>query len=358
MSHSAAPSAVTVVTAGTEEMDRLADTYADIVLENLGRPYPYASHHVETSLEDRPSPRELHPAFYTSFDWHSCVHMTWLGVSLLEHGVSPDRDAALRRVLAANLTPENLAVEGAYLQANPSWERPYGWAWLVRLAATAITAEDAQVREWGAALEPLVDIVASLVADWTAKAEFPVRHGLHTNAAFGLGLMLDAFRALGRDRAAAVCEEAALRWFKDDAGWPGEWELSGQDFLSAGLSEADLMARVLDGGDFAAWFTRFLPDLAPGFRILAPFTVTDETDGYLAHLNGLNLSRAGQLIRISAALSASGSASGSSTEELCGVLDGAAAPLLEAGLAAVSTDEFMSSHWLASFAWDALASAR
>lgn len=118
------------------------------------------------------------------------------------------------------------------------------------------------------------------------------------------------------------------------------------------------MARVLDGGDFAAWFTRFLPDLAPGSRILAPFTVTDETDGYLAHLNGLNLSRAGQLIRISAALSDSGSASGSSTEELRGVLDGAAGPLLEAGLAAVSTDEFMSSHWLASFAWDALASAR
>ncbi|HET8880481.1 MAG TPA: DUF2891 family protein [Arthrobacter sp.] len=350
MSHAAAPSPVI---AGAEEMNRAADTYAAIVLENLGRPYPYASQHVETSLTDRPSPQELHPAFYTSFDWHSCVHMTWLGVSLLDHGVSPDREAALRRALAANLTRGNLAAEGAYLVANPSWERPYGWAWLVRLAAAAATAEDAQIREWGAALEPLVDIVASLVAGWTAKAEFPVRHGLHTNAAFGLGMMLDAFRVLGREDAAAVCEKAALNWFQDDAGWPGEWELSGQDFLSAGLSEADLMARVLDGDAFAGWFQGFLPGLAPGSRILAPFTVTDESDGYLAHLNGLNLSRAGQLIRISTALSGS-----AGTDELRSVLDGAAGPLLLAGMDAVSTDEFMSSHWLASFAWDALASAR
>ncbi|NUU32965.1 DUF2891 family protein [Arthrobacter sp. C9C5] len=334
-------------------MDHVADAYADIVLENLSRPYPFASHHVETSLQDRPSPKELHPAFHTSFDWHSCVHMTWLGVSLLEHGIEAGRDAALRQVLAANLTAENLAVEGAYLRANPSWERPYGWAWLVRLAATAATSDDPQVRGWGASLNPLVDIVASLVEDWTAKAEFPVRHGLHTNAAFGLGMMLDAFRALGRHDAAALCEKAALNWFQDDSGWPGDWELSGQDFLSAGLSEADLMARVLDADAFSSWFAGFLPALSTDSRILATFSVTDESDGYLAHLNGLNLSRAGQLIRIRKALAGS-----QKTADVQGVLDAATGPLLIAGTDAVNTDEFMSSHWLASFAWDALASAR
>lgn len=333
-------------------MDALANHYAGIVLENLSRPYPYASHHIETSLTDRPSPHALHPAFYTSFDWHSCVHMSWLGVTLLDHGLDAGVEAQLRAVLATNLTAENLAAEGAYLLANPSWERPYGWAWLVRLAATAAASQDGQIKAWGAELDPLVDVVAGLVAGWSAKAEFPVRHGLHTNAAFGLGVMLDAFRTLGRHEAAGVCEQAALRWFKDDAGWPGGWEMSGQDFLSPGLSEADLMTRVLDAEAFAPWFATFLPDLTPESRILATFTVTDESDGYLAHLNGLNLTRAGQLIRIGKALRRADGGG-----ETAAVVEAAVPPLLEPGLASVMTDEFMSSHWLASFAWDALASA-
>lgn len=342
-------------------MDALANSYADIVLDNLSRPYPYTSHHVETSLEDRPSPAALHPAFYTSFDWHSCVHMSWLGVTLLDRGLDDARDAALRAALGSNLTAENLAVEGGYLLANPSWERPYGWAWLVRLAAAAAASKDEQIRGWGASLNPLVDIVAALVAGWTAKAEFPVRHGLHTNSAFGLGMMIDAFRALGRDEAAAVCEKAALGWFKRDAGWPGEWEMSGQDFLSAGLSEADLMARVLDADAFAGWFATFLPGLSVVDRILAKATVTDESDGYLAHLNGLNLTRAGQIIRIGNVLrraSGDASASDGGTGDVVAVLDAALEPLLKAGMDSVITEEFMSSHWLASFAWDALASAR
>ncbi|HSU71996.1 MAG TPA: DUF2891 family protein, partial [Micrococcaceae bacterium] len=213
----------------------LAATYAEIVLENLARSYPYASHHTQASPKDRPSPQELHPSFYTSFDWHSCVHMHWLGVSLLDHGLDADRDAALRTALGANLTAANLAVEGDYLKANPSWERPYGWAWLVRLAATCAGTEDAQIRSWGAALDPLVDIVADLVTHWSAKVEWPVRHGIHTNAAFSMALMIDAFRALGRDQAAATCMDAARRWFLEDVDWAQHWELSGQDFLSAGL---------------------------------------------------------------------------------------------------------------------------
>ncbi|OMH26703.1 hypothetical protein BKD30_04760 [Tersicoccus phoenicis] len=214
------------------------------MLDNLARPYPYADHHVRRSAQDTAMPHELHPAFGTSFDWHSCVHMHWLGVSVLDAGL-PDSaaDARLRAALGANLTAEKLDVEAEYLAANPSWERPYGWAWLV-----------------------------------------------------------DAFRTLDRDEAAAACAAGARRWFAGDAAWASEWELSGQDFLSAGLSEADLMARVLSPTDFAGWFRRFLPDLDAGSAMLAPVGVSDETDGYLVHLHGLNLSRAGQLARILAVL--------------------------------------------------------
>ena len=337
---------------GNARRDDLAAVYADVVLDNLRRPYPFASHHVEASPADRPSPRELHPSFHTSFDWHSCVHMHWLGVSLLEYGLDAGRDAALRAELEATLTRENLAVEAAYLLAHPGWERPYGWAWLLRLAAAAASSSDPQIRRWGAALDPLVDDVAQLVVAWSARVEYPVRHGVHTNTAFGVGMLYTAFQSLGRTEAAAACAAAARRWFGGDANWAADWELSGQDFLSAGLSEADLMARVLGPVEFAAWFPAFLPGLAPASRILQPVSVTDETDGYMVHLHGLNLSRAGQAARIIEALGASGTSGTASAEVLRTALD----PLLGTGLEAVVTTEFMASHWLASFAWDALSS--
>lgn len=343
-----------------------ASRCAAVVLDNLARPYPYAAHHVRRSAEDTAMPHELHPAFGTSFDWHSCVHMHWLGVSVLDSGrldaASADR---LREALGANLMAEKLAVEAAYLAANPSWERPYGWAWLVRLAAACATSHDAGLRAWGANLAGCVDTVARLVTAWLDKAEYPVRHGLHTNSAFGLAWMVDAFRMLREDDAAAACEAAARRWFADDAGWASEWELSGQDFLSAGLSEADLMARVLPPADFAAWLDRFLPGLDAGSRMLAPVGVTDETDGYMVHLHGLNLTRSGQLARVVAALrsaagSEAGTHGGAGSAAAAGsperVLGAAVRPLFEAGLKGLDSGDFMSTHWLASFAWDAAAS--
>lgn len=348
-----------------------APHYAAVVLGNLQQPFPHSAHHTQVSAEDRPVPEEIHPAFYTSFDWHSCVHMHWLGTSLLGASsaaaspaaaasdggtaawVDAPTAAALREALGANLTSAKLAVERDYLLANPSWERPYGWAWLMRLAATCAASDDAEIRGWGTALEPLVDAVADLSVAWMAKAQYPVRHGLHTNAAFGVGYMLDAFRALGRTEAAEACEAAARDWFGNDRGWPGDWELSGQDFLSAGLSEADLMRRVLSPDEFAAWFAAFLPDLTAGSRILQPVQVSDETDGYLVHLHGLNLTRAGQVARLIATLRASGNAEASAA---AGVLTEALDPLLKAGLSGLESGDFMSTHWLASFAWDALGS--
>ncbi|NUT72853.1 DUF2891 family protein [Pseudarthrobacter sp. C4D7] len=351
-----------------------APDYAAVVLGNLAEPYPHSAHHTQASADDRPTPEQVHPAFYTSFDWHSCVHMHWLGASLLggtpgsplggaaREGASDgaaaawvdsSTEASLRAALGSNLTQAKLAVERDYLVANPSWERPYGWAWLMRLAATCSASSDPRLCGWGAALEPLVDAVAELSVAWMAKAQYPVRHGLHTNAAFGVGYMLDAFRSLGRADAAAACEEAARTWFGNDRGWPGDWELSGQDFLSAGLSEADLMRRVLSADEFSAWFAAFLPGLSAESRILQPVSVTDETDGYLVHLHGLNLTRAGQVARIIATLRES------STSGACAsaaVLNEALDPLLKAGLRGMESGDFMSTHWLASFAWDALGS--
>ncbi|MFF1635051.1 DUF2891 family protein [Leifsonia sp. NPDC058248] len=330
----------------TDDRAALAPVYADIVLDNLTRSFPYAAHHVAIDEPDaRATPRELHPAFSTSFDWHSCVHMHWLGVSLLEFGLDPARDAALRLELGRTLIAGNITVEVAYLRANPGWERPYGWAWLARLAAVCANSADPEVRRWGAALDPALDAVTDLLGAWVPVTDWPVRHGVHTNAAFGLALLLDAFRSTGRAEAAAVCEEAARRWFAADAGWPHAWERSGQDFLSAGLTEADLMRRVLDGAAFTDWFGAFLPGLEPGSTVLTPADVVDATDGYQVHLHGLNLSRAAQLARIGAALH--GSPAG-------GLLADARGRLLDAGLDAAIAREFMSSHWLASFAWDAL----
>ncbi|WP_136612238.1 DUF2891 family protein [Sinomonas albida] len=352
-----------------------AEHCAAVVLDNLSRAYPHSAHHTQRSAGDRPVPSELHPAFYTSFDWHSCVHMHWLGVSVLSAAaggasgtaadattaddggphLEPGTAARLRHALADNLTAEKLAVEAAYLADNPSWERPYGWAWLVRLAAACSASSDQEIRGWGQNLEGCVDTVARLATEWLAKVEHPVRHGLHTNSAFGVALLLDGFRALGRTDAAEACEAAARAWFGSDAGWATEWELSGQDFLSAGLSEADLMQRVLGRDDFAAWLEQFLPGLEASSRMLSVVGVTDESDGYMVHLHGLNLTRAGQLSRVVRALreGASPSSSVSPSEP---VLAAAIEPLLSAGIAALDSGDFMSTHWLASFAWDALES--
>ncbi|QTF72999.1 DUF2891 family protein [Arthrobacter woluwensis] len=336
---------------------------ADVVLDNLGRPYPYASHHVERSETDLHTPAELHPAFHTSFDWHSCVHMHWLGVSVLDAALRGEADldagtaAALRAALGANLTAAKLAVEADYLRANPSWERPYGWAWLVRLAAACHASQDPEIAAWGRNLDGCVDVVAELVQAWTATVEHPVRHGLHTNSAFGLSYLLTAFRDLGRDDAAQACERAAVRWFGEDRAWATEWELSGQDFLSAGLSEADLLQRVLPADEFAVWLEGFLPGLTAESRMLATVGVADESDGYMVHLHGLNLTRAGQLARVVAALDAPAEgrpdARPGTPQDLRAVLDAAVEPLFEAGMHGLQSGDFMSTHWLASFAWDA-----
>jgi Protein of unknown function (DUF2891) len=328
-----------------------ADAFAAVVLANLTRRYPYATQHETRDEDDRGRPVDLHPAFASSYDWHSCVHMHWLATRLLAFGVEEDSTARLEALLAENLTVENLRVEGAYLLAYPHYERPYGWAWAMRLAAEVATSPLPAVRALAPATHVLAGAVADLVARWTVSTPEPVRHGVHANSAFGLALILDAARTLGLADTEAACATAARRWFGGDRGWPADWERSGQDFLSPGLAEADLMRLVLPADEFAPWCVGFLGAVRPGSPIFSPATVLDANDPQQTHLYGLDVYRAGAATRVAAALPAEGAAA-----DLAGRLRACVPALLGSGLAASVSDQYYSTHWLASFVWDAMES--
>jgi hypothetical protein len=325
---------------------RLART----AVENATREYPYALIAVVTGPDDLRLPRRRHPAFYGCYDWHSAVHTHWLLVRLLRrHGEGIDRPSALA-VLDAHLTPEHLATEADVLRAEPSFERPYGWAWLVALAAECARAQAtvASARAWSAALAPAVDVVVELVLDWLARAGRPVRDGTHASTAFALGLLLDAAATLGRDDLAAAVRTYVREWFGPDRDAPLVWEPSGQDFLSPGLSEADLVRRVLEPAAFRDWLEGFWPGLASGGprNLLEPVVVRDRADGQLGHLDGLNLSRSAALARLALALDEG--------DPRRSVLQDAADAHLDAGLGALTEDGYLSTHWLGTFALAAL----
>ncbi|MFC8192866.1 DUF2891 family protein [Cellulomonas sp. NPDC057328] len=318
----------------------LAPVAAAVVRANLTTPWPYHLVHLASSADDVRTPAELYPAFHTSFDWHSCVHMHWLGVEVLRAGHA---DPDLRALLGTTLTAGRVAGEVAYLRAHPAFERPYGWAWAARLAAScraAADAGDADAAAWADATAPLAATVLDLALPWLARVELPVRHGVHSNTAFGLALLLTAADDLGLADAARRLRAQAVRLYGDDRDWATRWETSGHDFLSPGLAEADLMARVLPADALHAWWTGFLPR---PLELARPVRVVDPTDGHAVHLDGLNLSRAGALLRLGTALDDP-------------ALRAAGEELLAVGLRALDNPDFVATHWLASFAWDAVAS--
>lgn len=328
----------------------LAPRFAGLALENVTREFPNAPQHLVTGPDDTVLPRVLHPAFYGSYDWHSAVHMHWLLVRLLRRNRAEVDAAAVREVLDRHLTPGHLLTEAGYLRANPTFERPYGWAWLLALAAECASAGEDGAR-WADALRPAVTAVAELVEGWLAKATYPVRHGVHSNSAFALGLVLDSAEQAGCAELAGAVTETALRWFGADRDYPAAWEPSGHDFVSPALTEADLMRRVLTREEFPAWLSAFLPGLAHGEprTLLEPPIVSDHHDPHIGHLIGLALSRAAALWAIAAALPTDdGRRPGLTT---------AAEAQLRAALPQVSAGDFVSDHWLATFAVLALDAA-
>ena len=269
----------------------------------------------------------------------------------LHGGVQVQRraeQAAIAQCFDAHLTPANIAVEAAYFTRpeSPTFERTYGWAWLLRLAAEL--ASDAEADRWTQALAPLTATLVARFHDYLPRQRYPLRYGLHANSAFGLALALDYADGVGDIALAARCRETARRWFAADRDVPAAWEPSGSDFLSPALMEADLMRRVLDGPAFADWLAAFLPGLALGrpASLLTPVPVDERTDPLLVHLDGLNLSRAWCLRGIAKALP--------SADVRRSCLLAAADAHLVAGRAGLGSDAYAGRHWLASFALLAL----
>jgi len=317
--------------------------FAKLVLACVQRELPSSIQHVINGLDDVKRPRELHPAFYGCLDWHSAVHGHWLLVRLLRTVPGLPEAAQIRAALDANLAAGNIAAEVAYFTAphRQSYERPYGWAWLLQLAAELHGWDDAGARRWAAHLVPLTEVIVARYLGFLPKQTYPVRTGVHANTAFGLAFALDYARATEHRALEALIVERATAYYAADRDAPGAWEPGGEDFLSPSLVEADLMRRVLPPAELGAWLHGFLPrGLPPSLR--APAIVSDRSDGKLAHLDGLNLSRAWCLRALANALPLH--------DALRAELAAAADVHATAGLANVATGDYMGEHWLASFA--------
>jgi hypothetical protein len=327
-----------------------ADGYARLALENIAREFPSYVSLLMTGPDDAPRrPRERTPVFFGSFDWHSCVEMHWVLVRLLKATGDVVPAAEIRAALDAQFTAAGLAAEAEFIRAHGNFERPYGWGWALTLAHELATWDDPDARRWSAAMEPLASALAGKFLDWLPKATYPVRDGLHINSAFGLSLALPYARLLARagdgqqDLAAAI-EHVARRWYQADTGYPGGWEPSGLDFLSPALTEAELMARLVPAGRFPVWLTAFLPGIAEGepASLFTPAVVSDSSDGQIAHLHGLNLSRAWCWRRLAESLPPA--------DPRIPLCTAAMLRHADASLPHVVTDDYMVTHWLAAYA--------
>jgi hypothetical protein len=326
--------------------DLLASRFAKLALACVHQEYPNKISHVLSGDADARPPRELTPAFYGCYDWHSSVHGHWLLARIARLRPESALAAEARQALAKSLTRENLAAEVAYFEGKGrvSFERPYGLAWLLQLAAELREWTSPEAKAWAEALAPLERAAAARIREWLPKLTKPVRIGEHSQTAFGLGLVLDWARTSGAEDMELLVLTRSRDFFASDHACPIDYEPSGDDFLSPCLGEADLMRRVLGPADFARWLSGFLPTLPHDGAAdwLAPGIVTDPTDPKLAHLDGLNLSRAWMLEGIAARLP--------ERDPRIAGLRAAAAVHREKGLAAANGEHYEGGHWLGTFA--------
>jgi hypothetical protein len=320
--------------------------FAALALTCLHQEYPNKIAHVMASAADAQTPHQLTPSFYGCFDWHSAVHGHWLLARLVHLFPNAPFATKAREELDRSLSPENLSGELAYLQreGRASFERPYGLAWLLQLAAELRGWHDPQAQRWSAALVPLETEAASRIKSWLPKLQYPIRIGEHDQTAFAFGLIWDWAGIAGDAPMRTALSDAARRFYLADRDCPLSYEPSGQDFLSPCLAEADFMRRVLPPQEFARWLARFLPGIPTNAqaRWLVPGIVTDRSDPKLAHIDGLNLSRAWMLEGIAHALG--------STDRRAPALLAAATRHREAALPAVTGEHYEGGHWLGTFA--------
>ena len=335
-----------------EWLDRLrpeAGGYARLALENITREFPALVSALMTAPGQFPSrPRDRTPVFYGSFDWHSCVEMHWVLVRLLRMAPDVVPGEEIRSALNAQLTPEGLGREAEYARQSGTGLRHYGWGWALTLMHELATwPGDNDARRWAAAMEPLAAALTANFLGWLPKATYPIRVGVHANSSFALSRALPYARLqaeTGRPELAEAIEQTAHRWYAGDTDYPGGWEPSGHDFLSPALAEAELMARLLPPDHFPPWLDSFLPGLAAGesAALFTPAVVSDSSDGQIAHLHGLNLSRAWCWRRLAETLPA-----GDPRVPVCAA---AARTHAEASLPHVVADDYMVTHWLAAYA--------
>ncbi len=320
--------------------------FARLALDCIHRPYPNKISHVMTSDDDVAPPRELTPAFYGCFDWHSAVHGHWLLVRILKTQSGSALDAEIREALSQSFTVETMGAElGYYSHADRAgFERPYGIAWYLQLVAELEESDDPELTKWRETLRPLENKIVERVVDWLPKLAYPNRIGTHNQTAFAFGLMLDYARTVGNANLENLLVERTLAFHREDKNCPLGYEPSGEDFLSPCLMEADLMRRVMLEGEYAAWLGAFLPQIPHDGATdwLEPGVVLDATDGKLVHLDGVNLSRAWALEGIASALP--------DGDPRIPALLASAELHKETGVAAVSDEHYSGSHWLASFA--------
>jgi hypothetical protein len=323
-----------------------ASHLAALALRCVEKEFPNKLDHVMNDSSEVQNPRMLHPAFYGCFDWHSSVHGHWMLIRLLRLYPELPQAKRIRSALNRNLSRENIAAETDYLsQSNrQSFERTYGWGWLLKLAQELYIWDDSEGKQWQQNLQPLVEALVNRYLEFFPKQNYPIRTGVHPNTAFGLAFAFDYAKTVDNKELLNVIVGKSLEYFKQDKDYPAQWEPGGEDFFSPALMEADLMRRVMTAQEFREWFYDFLPYVAHGKpeSLFEPAIVLDRSDPKLVHLDGLNLSRAWCMRSIAAVLPP-GDPAGK-------VLINSAKLHTTDALAHIASGDYVGEHWLASFA--------
>ncbi|HNN71430.1 MAG TPA: DUF2891 domain-containing protein [Ferruginibacter sp.] len=322
-----------------------ASHFAQLPLRCAAKEWPYKTGITFGDSSLITAPKNYHPAFFGCFDWHSSVHGHWMLVRLLKSFPGLPEANQIRGLFNAHFTAANIQQELRLFRSkdNKSFERTYGWAWLLQLQDELLSWNDADARKWSDALQPLASELSKLTVTYLSKLVYPIRVGEHTNLAFGLSMMYDYASHQNDTALSRAIREAAMRFYLNDENCPFGWEPGGSDFLSPCLEEADLMRKILPATAYTGWLKKFMPRLFDKRLEIKPGEVRDRTDGKLVHLDGLNLSRAWCLKGIAGAIK---------NDRLLQLAN----QHLEAALPQIASGNYEGEHWLASFAVYALVS--
>ncbi|MFT6334846.1 MAG: hypothetical protein ACJATI_001592 [Halioglobus sp.] len=318
---------------------KAANNLIELPLACVFQEYPNKLGQVVGGKGDLREPRDLHPSFYGCFDWHSSVHGHWSLVKLLKDFPNIENKEDAISKLKQNISKENILKELEYFEGhNKTYERTYGWAWLLKLAEELHTWEDPLARDLESNLQPMTDMIVGKYAEFLPKLVYPIRVGEHPNTAFGMSFALDYAKAVGNVGFESLLKKRAKDYYQSDKNCPITWEPSGFDFLSPCLEEASLMSRVLPKDEYIQWLDLFLPQLKDRNFELAVGKVSDRTDGKLVHLDGVNFSRAWCLKSIA------------ETDHKYNHLITVVNKHIENSLPALVGDSYEGGHWLGSFA--------